>query len=124
MNVQQTLCGFLSPKFSTKLKPFETLYPTGLNFFPHLNSLITNGTPGHLQFYSKAHDKLLFNLDIVDENYISPENLNRPNVHTQIECLAFNHDFHWMATVERRDDFSTTPETRLKFWRFDYTTNK
>lgn len=60
----------------------------------------------------------------MDENYISPENLNRPNVHTEIECVAFNYDSTWLVTIERRDDGSTTPETRLKFWQFDQANNK
>ncbi len=63
-------------------------------------------------------------LDIIDENYISPENLQRPNIHTEIEHISFNSDNNWLATVERRDDLITTPEIRLKFWQFDMTTNK
>jgi NET1-associated nuclear protein 1 (U3 small nucleolar RNA-associated protein 17) len=65
-----------------------------------------------------------FKLDIVDENYISPENLNRPNSYTEIECLALNHDSSWLVTVERRDDQLTTPEVKLKFWRYDQINNK
>lgn len=125
MTVQQTFCGFLSPGLGQKsLKSTETLYHTGLNYFQKLNCLVTNGKPGHLQFYSYSSDKLLFNLDIVEENYISPENLNRPNIHTEIECLAVNHDSSWLVTCERRNDQVTTPESRLKFWRFDQATNK
>ena len=67
---------------------------------------------------------LILKLDIVDENYISPENLQRPKVHTEIEHLSFSSDNNWLATVERRDDFITTPEIRLKFWQFDATSNK
>ena len=63
-------------------------------------------------------------LDIIDENYISPENLQRPNIHTEIEHISFSSDNNWLATVERRDDLITTPEIRLKFWQFDMTTNK
>ena len=66
----------------------------------------------------------LFKLDIIDENYISPENLQRPNIHTEIEHMSFSSDNNWLATVERRDDSTTTPEIRLKFWQYDMTTNK
>ncbi|RNA06715.1 WD repeat-containing 75-like [Brachionus plicatilis] len=129
MKVVQTISTFLCPLFQTINKEILknsnfTLYPTGLNYFNKMSCLVTNGKPGHLQFYSINSDKLLFNLDIVNENYISPENLNRPNVHTEIECLAFNSDSTWLATVERRDDSITTPETSLKFWYYDSTTNK
>jgi hypothetical protein len=65
-----------------------------------------------------------FKLDIVDENYISPENLQRPRIHTDIEHLAFSSNGNWLATVERRDDKLTTPEIKLKFWSFNPITNK
>jgi NET1-associated nuclear protein 1 (U3 small nucleolar RNA-associated protein 17) len=123
LNVIQTFSGFLCPKFCSK-QFNDTLYPVGLKYFKPLNCFITNGKPGHLQFYAFNSDKLIFNLDIVDENYISPENLNRPNVHTEIEMIDFNHDCTWLATVERRDDSVTTPEIRLKFWMFDKVNNK
>ena len=61
-NVIQTFSGFLCPNFSNRPKHIDTFYPTGLEYFSHLNSLITNGKPGHLQFYSYNNDKLLFNV--------------------------------------------------------------
>ena len=57
-------------------------------------------------------------LDIVCQNYISPENLKRPLYNTEIENAAFSHDGLWLLTLERRDDHETTPEIRLKFWAF------
>lgn len=65
MAVLQTFCGFLSPGLAQKsLKSStETLYHTGLNYFSKLNCLVTNGKPGHLQFYSYSSDKLLFNVN-------------------------------------------------------------
>ena len=137
LNVIQTISSFLCPNFTIRSSSLKsnnnntssrieepTLYPTGLNYFSRLNCLVSNGKPGHLQFYSYLQEKLLFNLDIVDENYISPENLDRPLHHTEIEHAAFNTENTWMATVERRDDLVTTPEIRLKFWKFDLTLNK
>ena len=58
-------------------------------------------------------------LDIVGENYISPENLDKPLVHTEVERVAFDSEGAWLATVERRDDKETAMEMRLKFWGFD-----
>ena len=57
-----------------------------------------------------------FQLDIVGQNYISPENLSNPPVLTEVEEIAFSDNGMWLATVERRDDKETTPEIRLKFW--------
>ena len=58
-------------------------------------------------------------LDITGENYISPEDLRQPLMHTEVEKVAFDLSGDWMATVERRDDKQTSPEMRLKFWEFD-----
>lgn len=61
---------------------------------------------------------------MVEENYISPENLNKPLVHTQIECMSVHESGEWMATCERRADGSTTPDVKLKLWSFDKSTKK
>jgi NET1-associated nuclear protein 1 (U3 small nucleolar RNA-associated protein 17) len=128
LSIMQTFSTFICPNFSSCIQSNAenalTFYPCGLTQFSSLNCLITNGRPGHLQFYSFNSDKLLFNLDIVDENYISPENLNRPNIHTEIECLALSANSNWLATVERRNDLINTPETRLKFWLYDSASTK
>lgn len=60
----------------------------------------------------------------MEENYISPENLNKPLVHTQIECMCVNETGEWMATVERRADGLTTPDVKLKIWSFDKSSKK
>ena len=65
-NVIQALSSFLCPNFElmTRKNDIEsTLYPAGLNYFENLNCLITNGKPGHLQFYSFTADKMLFNVN-------------------------------------------------------------
>ncbi|XP_072029311.1 WD repeat-containing protein 75-like [Amphiura filiformis] len=93
--------------------------PTGLTTDPHTKALVLNGTPGHLQFYHLQQDKLLYNLDIVGENYISPESLDKPLVNTEVELVAFDTEGAWLATIERRDDKETSMEMRLKFWGFD-----
>ena len=62
---------------------------------------------------------------MVNENYISPESLDKPLFITEIECVALGGgSAEWLATVERRDDETTTPETKLKLWHFDTATKK
>lgn len=63
LSVIQTFSTFICPNFSST-KDVRTFYPCGLNYFSNLNCLITNGKPGHLQFYSFNADKLLFNVRI------------------------------------------------------------
>lgn len=67
MKVIQTISTFLCPHFQTINKEILknsnfSLYPTGLNYFNRLNCLVTNGKPGHLQFFSTNSEKLLFNV--------------------------------------------------------------
>ena len=64
LGVIQTFSTFICPNFSsmTSSKDAKTFYPCGLNYFASLNCLISNGKPGHLQFYSFNSDKLLFNV--------------------------------------------------------------
>ncbi|WAQ94720.1 WDR75-like protein [Mya arenaria] len=58
-------------------------------------------------------------LDIVCQNFISAENLDRPLVVTEVTCAAFLDDGSWLATVEYWNDGVITPEITLKFWQFD-----
>jgi len=92
--------------------------PCGLTFDPRSQCVVTNGLPGHLQFYSLALNKQLFNLDIVGENYISPENLDRPAVVTEVSCVVVSDRGDWLATFQQWDDGQFTPELRLKFWKW------
>jgi NET1-associated nuclear protein 1 (U3 small nucleolar RNA-associated protein 17) len=39
-------------------------------------------------------------------------------VNTEVTKIALDHDGTWMATVEERDEVSST-EVRLKFWKYD-----
>jgi len=65
LSVIQTFSTFICPNFSSTSKDSNTFYPCGLNYFNNLNCLITNGKPGHLQFYSFNADKLIFNVGLV-----------------------------------------------------------
>ena len=60
----------------------------------------------------------LLKLDIVGENYISPDFLEKPLVNTEVERVAFDAEGNWLATVERRDDGETAVVMRLKFWEW------
>ncbi|XP_041366486.1 WD repeat-containing protein 75-like [Gigantopelta aegis] len=92
--------------------------PVGLLRDPQSNALVTNGLPGHLQFFALHTDSQLYNLDIVCQNYISPDTLNKPTVVTEIQCAAFDREGRWLATFEFWDDNVMTPEMQLKFWEF------
>ncbi|XP_071956994.1 WD repeat-containing protein 75-like [Antedon mediterranea] len=91
----------------------------GLTFDPRTKALVVNGKVGHLQFYQVEEDRSLYNLDIVAQNYISPESLDKPLIHTDVDHMAFNMDGHWLATIESREDGQNSSELRLKFWCYD-----
>ena len=62
---------------------------------------------------------LFAQLDIVCQNYVSSQHVHTSLTLTEIEDAAFSPGGEWLATVERRDDGVTSPEMRLKFWRYD-----
>lgn len=94
------------------------LIPVGLLCDPRTKCLVTNGRPGHLQFYCVKTDTQLFNLDIVGQNYISPDNLKEPAAVTEVEHATFDALGNWLVTYEHWDDGKMTPEYRLKFWLY------
>lgn len=86
-----------------------------LSYFERLECLVLNGRVGHLQFYSIASYRQLFQLDVVSQN-LSAE--DKPKFRTHIRNFALSNNGEWLATVEFRDDHETLPEMRLKFWKF------
>ena len=58
-------------------------------------------------------------LDIVGQNYVSPDNLKKPVAVTEVEQAAFDLRGDWLATFERWDDGQMTPEYRIKFWFYN-----
>ncbi|KAL8561957.1 hypothetical protein ACOMHN_001283 [Nucella lapillus] len=92
--------------------------PVGLLFDPQSKALVTNGRPGQLQFYCRETDRQLYSLDIVGQNYISPNSLDKPAMMTEVEHAAFDPSGHWLATFQRWDDGVMTPEYCLKFWAY------
>uniref|UniRef100_A0A8C2XMB2 WD repeat domain 75 n=1 Tax=Cyclopterus lumpus TaxID=8103 RepID=A0A8C2XMB2_CYCLU len=88
---------------------------TDLMVDPRSKSLVLNGKPGHLQFYSLQRDKLLYNLDIVQQEYIHELGLQQ----FEVVKVAFDAPGNWMATVEERKPKAAEPEINLKLWAFD-----
>uniref|UniRef100_A0A8C9Y7F4 WD repeat domain 75 n=1 Tax=Sander lucioperca TaxID=283035 RepID=A0A8C9Y7F4_SANLU len=82
---------------------------------PRSKSLVLNGKPGHLQFYSLPRDKLLYNLDIVQQEYIHESGLEQ----FEVVKAAFDASGSWLATVEERKQKDAELELNLKLWAFD-----
>ncbi|XP_066959490.1 WD repeat-containing protein 75 [Macrobrachium rosenbergii] len=93
-------------------------YPAGIVYDPRTRAIVLNGKSGHLQFYDLSHNKLLYQLDVVRENFICPER-DVKMYNTEVKKVAISPEGTWLATVECRDDFQSSIEIRLKFWQFD-----
>ncbi|XP_041700010.2 WD repeat-containing protein 75-like isoform X1 [Coregonus clupeaformis] len=88
---------------------------TNLIIDPRSKALVLNGKPGHLQFYSLHHDKQLYNLDIVQQEYIHEEGLDQ----FEVVKAAFDTHGDWLATVEERRKKGSELEVNLKLWAYD-----
>ncbi|XP_016305422.1 WD repeat-containing protein 75 [Sinocyclocheilus anshuiensis] len=88
---------------------------TDLMIDPRSIALVLNGKPGHLQFYSLLRDKHLYNLDIVQQEYIYEAGLDQ----FEVVKAAFDIKGSWLATVEERGQKSSDLEFFLKLWAFD-----
>ncbi|KAM4731404.1 WD repeat-containing protein 75 [Anableps anableps] len=88
---------------------------TDLMVDPRSKALVLNGKPGHLQFYSLQRDKLLFNLDVVQQEFIHEAGLEQ----FQVVGAAFDGPGGWLATVEERQQKAAEVEVNLKLWAFD-----
>ncbi|KAF6041379.1 WDR75 [Bugula neritina] len=97
-------------------------FVAGVNFEPRSGALVLNGLPGHLQFYSLNEDTLLYNLDIVGQNYTSGDSLAHQHNYTRIELVDFTADGSWMVTVERWSG-SYSEQCRMKLWFYDTETS-
>ena len=84
---------------------------------PNSQSLVMNGQPGKLQFYSiKSGDRK--SLDVIPRTYFFRKQRDCPDyIQMTITCFAVSPDGSWIATDEVRDDGGKTfIEERLKFW--------
>ncbi|KAK2906359.1 WD repeat-containing protein 75 [Channa argus] len=88
---------------------------TNLLVDPRSKALVLNGKPGHLQFYSLQRDKLLYNLDIVQQEYIHELGLQQ----FEVVKASFSTSGNWLATVEERKQKVAELELNLKLWEFD-----
>uniref|UniRef100_A0A4W3JV50 WD repeat domain 75 n=1 Tax=Callorhinchus milii TaxID=7868 RepID=A0A4W3JV50_CALMI len=88
---------------------------TGLMIDPRSKALVLNGKPGQLQFYSLQNDQQLYNLDIVQQEYIHQSGLNQ----AELVKAAFDFEGKWLVTVEERKDKATELELQMKFWVYD-----
>lgn len=82
---------------------------------PRSKALVLNGKPGHLQFYSLQRDKLMYNLDIVQQEFVHEAGLDQFDV----VKADFGSGGNWLATVEERKQNSAELELSLKLWAFD-----
>uniref|UniRef100_A0A8C7M8E3 WD repeat domain 75 n=1 Tax=Oncorhynchus kisutch TaxID=8019 RepID=A0A8C7M8E3_ONCKI len=88
---------------------------TNLIIDPRSKALVLNGKPGHLQFYSLHRDKQLYNLEIVQQEYIHEEGLDQ----FEVVNAAFDARGNWLATVEERRKKGAELEITLKLWAYD-----
>lgn len=115
--IRQTYHGLVQAHFEKNLQLIKTPIATGLHFDPRTGCLVLNGRPGHLQFYDVKREQQLYSLDVVEENYVSPEDLKNPVMTTEVENLTFDATGNWMATIERRVDGNIVVQ-RLRFWHY------
>ncbi|KAM6174734.1 WD repeat-containing protein 75 [Erethizon dorsatum] len=88
---------------------------TGLMIDPRTKALVLNGKPGHLQFYSLQSDKQLYNLDIVQQEYINDSGLFQ----IELTKAAFGCFGNWLATVEQRQEKESELELQMKLWKYN-----
>ncbi|KYO33720.1 WD repeat-containing protein 75 [Alligator mississippiensis] len=88
---------------------------TGLVVDPRTKALVLNGKPGHLQFFCLQSDKQLYNLDIVQQEYIHQAGLSQ----TDLVKAAFSAQGNWLATVEQRQEKESDLELQMKLWAYD-----
>ncbi|KAG8515648.1 WD repeat-containing protein 75 [Galemys pyrenaicus] len=88
---------------------------TGLMIDPRTKALVLNGKPGHLQFYSLQSDKQLYNLDIIQQEYINDYGL----IQIELTKAAFGCYGSWLATVEQRQEKETELELQMKLWTYN-----
>ncbi|KAM4698059.1 WD repeat-containing protein 75 [Rhinophrynus dorsalis] len=89
---------------------------TGLTVDPRSNALVLNGKPGHLQFYSLQNDKQLYNLDIVQQEFVHQEGLQ----YVDLVKASFSSKGTWLATAEELQGGDTGHlEMQMKLWEYE-----
>ncbi|XP_068633206.1 WD repeat-containing protein 75 [Battus philenor] len=98
------------------LSPIARAINTPLVYHRPLDALLMSGRTGHLQLYSTASDKVLYNIDITEMNSIPAERQNLFPLETEITCAVVSGNGSWLITSEYRNDGINYPEEKLKFW--------
>ncbi|CAF3068518.1 unnamed protein product [Rotaria socialis] len=126
LSIQQTIAGI-----NHMFLPQQASLPAGINIFIRQQALVMNsGKPGYLQFMSIENGKLIFNLDIVGENYVSPNDITEQCLFTDIKRLVIDPTDTWLVTFEERSSNSNSNtddhqnERKLRFWMFNQITNE
>ncbi|CAF1215594.1 unnamed protein product [Adineta ricciae] len=109
--------------------PQQASLPAGIHVFARQQALVMNsGKPGYLQFMSMENGKLLYNLDIVGENYVSPNEITDQCLFTDIKRLILDPTDTWLVTFEERSTNSMNDdhqnERKLRFWKFNSNSNQ
>lgn len=95
----------------------KDLFPAGLVLDPRTGCLVLNSRTGHVQFFNTHTKHLLHNIDITTQNLVS-QTRNMDIINTEVTKIALSSDGSWLATVEERNDGISSPEVRLKFWKY------
>ncbi|CAF1390598.1 unnamed protein product [Rotaria sordida] len=103
--------------------PQQASLPAGIHAFNCQQALVMNsGKPDYLQFTSIDNGKLLYNLDIVGENYVSPNEIAEQCIFTDIKRLTIDPTDTWLVTFEERSSNTNSDdhqnERKLRFWKF------
>ncbi|CAF1265409.1 unnamed protein product [Rotaria sordida] len=86
LSIQRTIGGI-----NHMFLPQQASLPAGIHAFNCQQALVMNsGKPDYLQFTSSDNGKLLYNLDIVGENYVSPNEIAEQCISTDIKRLAID----------------------------------
>jgi len=127
LTIKQTISG-LNQRFLNE----ENSSPAGLHMFMRERSIIMNcGKPGHLQMISIDDGKLISNLDIVGENYISPSEISSECFYNDVKRLTIHSSENWLVTFEEKysnrnpfiDDEEQT-ERKIRFWKWNSNSNQ
>ncbi|CAF5049173.1 unnamed protein product, partial [Rotaria sp. Silwood1] len=124
LSIQRTIGGI-----NHMFLPQQASLPAGIHVFNCQQALVMNsGKPDYLQFTSIDNGKLLYKLDIVGENYVSPNEIAEQCVFTDIKRLAIDPTDTWLVTFEERSSNTNSDdhqnERKLRFWKFNQTNNQ
>ncbi|CAF4317860.1 unnamed protein product, partial [Rotaria sp. Silwood2] len=100
-----------------------------IHVFSRQQALVMNsGKPVYLQFMLIENGKLFYNLDIVGENYVSPNEITDQCLLTDIKRLIVDPTDTWLVTFEECSINSNSDdhqyERKHTFWKFNLNNNQ